>query len=123
MNELSGWTILVVDDDQDVLETVVDGLQYAGANCRSALRAKAALELLLSQNFDLVLSDIRMPQEDGFWLLEQVRASRPIVPFIFMTGDSEQKVEISKEKASALICKPFLPNALVTLLLAHLKSK
>jgi signal transduction histidine kinase/PAS domain-containing protein/ActR/RegA family two-component response regulator len=65
--------ILVVDDDPDSLEVLTSLLQMHGARVTAASGSTEALRLLQHDRPDLLISDIAMPDRDGYWLLEQVR--------------------------------------------------
>ena len=91
---LAGLSILVVDDTIDSLEMLTLLLQLYGASVTSAGSAQEALELYERQNFDVVISDIGMPVEDGYALIRKLRsieAEREIapVPAVALTGYAE----------------------------------
>lgn len=71
---LAGMLVLVVDDDEDSRAIVKATLEDAGAKTVSVDSAKAALAALERERFDVVLSDIGMPGEDGYQLLGTIRA-------------------------------------------------
>jgi CheY-like chemotaxis protein len=73
-NYLDGIHVLVVDDDADTRELAVQALEHYGAlvtTVPSATQAVKALERFLP---DIVVSDLAMPGEDGYWLLREIRA-------------------------------------------------
>ena len=70
---LKGLRILVVDDNQDALDTLVKLLSMNGAETRCSRSAKQAREQLASFRADLVISDLAMPGEDGFDLIMGIR--------------------------------------------------
>jgi len=72
--ELSGLNVLVVDDQAAILDLVHDMLSSCGAVVRRAPGAHEGLALLQAWRPDVLISDIAMPQYDGYWLIEQVRA-------------------------------------------------
>jgi CheY-like chemotaxis protein len=74
---LSGVEVLVVDDDPDSLELVREALTQAGATSRVARSAREALEALGRAVPAVLLSDIAMPEEDGFALIRKIRALAP----------------------------------------------
>jgi CheY-like chemotaxis protein len=82
--------ILLVDDEPDSLELARDVLQRYGALVHIAGSAEAALEVLPAARFDVLISDIAMPGEDGYSLLQKVRSSRageqPELPAIALTA-------------------------------------
>jgi len=70
---LDDVNVLVVDDDQDGRALIARVLQESGAHPTCAASAPAALDLLRNRHFDVILSDIGMPDMDGYELLRQVR--------------------------------------------------
>jgi len=70
---LNGLHALVVDDDEDNMELFSAALTACGATVVTASRANAALRLLMTARFDVVVSDIAMPGGDGYWLIREVR--------------------------------------------------
>src|SRR5262249_1071772 len=71
---LRGLKVLVVDDERDTCETVGTVLARAGAEVRTCLSAREALTAMDDWVPDLLVSDIRMPEEDGYSLIRKVRA-------------------------------------------------
>jgi DNA-binding NtrC family response regulator len=112
-------TILIVDDESDLLQglrrTLAPQLQ---SRILVATSAAEALELLASEQVDLVLTDIRMPEMDGMRLLERIRSTDPAVTVIIMTayGTIEKAVDAIKFGAYDFIQKPLDEQRLVHLL-------
>ncbi len=79
-------TILVVDDDARVLESLERVLSRTGASVRTAASGEAAISRLGESRPDLVISDVRMPGMSGLDLLELVRERAPEVDFVLMTA-------------------------------------
>lgn len=73
----TGKTILVVDDDPDILTAIVTGLADFGAAIETASDGNTALTLAESKNPDLVILDIMLPQRSGFLVLEKLRQGKP----------------------------------------------
>ncbi|MBD0347086.1 MAG: response regulator, partial [Coleofasciculus sp. Co-bin14] len=69
-----GMRILVVDDEEDTLELLVFSLEQYGAQVRAVVSATEALEVLVQWQPDLLLSDIGMPEVDGYMLIRQIRS-------------------------------------------------
>src|SRR5437879_1902544 len=78
--------ILVVDDEQVIRDILADFLVLEGFNLRTAKDGHAALTELSRAQFDLVLSDLKMPNMGGIELLESIAAHAPGVVTIIMTG-------------------------------------
>ena len=70
---LAGVRVLIVDDDEDVREALVSILCFFGADAHAVDCAGVARALLASWTFDVLLSDIEMPGEDGYELIDAVR--------------------------------------------------
>jgi CheY-like chemotaxis protein len=83
--------VLVADDQEHMRELMAEALAADGHTVDPAEDGAAALKLLDEQTYDLVVSDLQMPQVDGPKLYEEIRKRRPdAVPhFIFITGEDE----------------------------------
>ncbi|HEY7653934.1 MAG TPA: response regulator [Methylomirabilota bacterium] len=83
--------VLVADDQEHMRELLVEALAADGHTVDPAEDGVAALKLLEEQTYDLVVSDLQMPQVDGPKLYEEVRRRRPDAAphFIFITGEDE----------------------------------
>ena len=101
--------ILVVDDEDIVTSLIRDALEDDGYRIETASSGISALELAQQQNFDLVISDIRMPRMDGIELIKKVREHHPNIGIIFMTGyaNLHSAKNAIKQGASDYIMKPF----------------
>jgi DNA-binding NtrC family response regulator len=102
--------ILVVDDEQVVRELAVEILRRNGYNSHGVPSAKLALALLDHERFDLVVSDIVMPEMTGVEFLYELRKDRPELPVVLMTGGSKEPERATKAVelgACSLIYKPF----------------
>jgi len=118
-SDLQDVQILVIDDDNDTRELIVFLLEQAGATVTSAASAKAGLQTLMQSRFDVLISDIGMPEMDGYMLMRKVR-SLPSelggqIPAIALTAYAG---EIDYQQALAAgfqrhIPKPIRPEALV----------
>jgi CheY-like chemotaxis protein len=72
--QLTGLRVLVVDDEAETLEMLQFILEGCGARVSKASSAAAALEAIRAEAFDVLISDIGMPDEDGYSLIAKVRA-------------------------------------------------
>jgi PAS domain S-box-containing protein len=77
VSALGGLRVLVVDDDRETLESLAAVLSGAGAQARTASSASRALEILGHWLPDVIVSDIGMPEDDGYSLIRKVRALPP----------------------------------------------
>jgi len=100
--------ILIVDDEEDILQTFQMILEDEGYYVKTATNARQALELLKKEDFDLVLSDMRMPSMTGEEFLLELRKFNRITSFIVMTayGTIDNAVRCMKEGAFHYITKP-----------------
>ena len=101
--------ILIVEDDKELNESVGLGLIAGGYEIASAYDGEQALKMFEEHNFDLILSDIMMPNIDGFSMLEKIRNGGSNIPVIFMTARDDK---FSKQLGYRLgvddyIVKPF----------------
>ena len=103
--------VLVADDQEHMRELLVEALAADGHTVDPAEDGVAALKLLEEQTYDLVVSDLQMPQVDGPELYEEVRRRRPdAVPhFIFITGEDEAPGygTFLAESKAPVVTKPF----------------
>jgi len=74
MPVLDGIRVLLVDDEPDAREVMASALEACGAKVVSAASAREALQTLVHTDVDLLLSDIAMPEQDGYELIRAVRA-------------------------------------------------
>lgn len=107
--------ILVVEDDKELNSSVCLYLDASGYNVTGSTNGLDALNIMEKESFDLILSDIMMPEMDGFTFVEKVRNSGNIVPIIFMTARDDK---FSKQLGYKLgvddyIVKPFDLDELV----------
>jgi signal transduction histidine kinase len=114
---LEGLNVLLVDDEQDAREAVAVLLRQAGAGVRSVASAAEALAAVAQDNYDLVLSDIAMPVEDGYVLIrrlrEQPRTAR--VPAMALTAYAtiEDRGKALRAGYDQHMAKPVDPSQLV----------
>src|SRR3954468_11619012 len=79
-------TVLVVDDDRAVREVISAVLREEGYSVRQATGAEAALGMLRGDDLPLVLCDMKMPEKDGVWLLDQIMHRHPHAAVVMLTG-------------------------------------
>ncbi|MDH5446333.1 MAG: sigma-54 dependent transcriptional regulator [Gammaproteobacteria bacterium] len=114
MNKLS---VLIVEDDQELLEALSDTLQLAGYEVLTASHGEQALVLLGQHEINLVISDIQMPIMDGQTLLKKIKQSNHSVPVMLMTayGTIQQAVDAMRDGAVDYLVKPFEAEVLVSM--------
>jgi putative nucleotidyltransferase with HDIG domain len=100
--------ILIVDDDVSVRDVIAVLLGEEGYSCTAVSSAEAALDAARQADYPLVISDVRMPGRDGFWLLERIRDKHPDTAVVMLTayGDTEAAVECLRNGAADYLLKP-----------------
>lgn len=108
------YTILVVDDEEDMRNLVEMYLLNSGYRCLQAANGNEAIGIVEKQDVDLILLDIMMPGTDGFSVCEKIREKWDI-PLIFVSAKGEEwdKVKGLKLGGDDYIVKPFNPGELV----------
>jgi two-component system NtrC family sensor kinase len=103
--------ILVVDDEPTIAQLIADVLTGDGYDVDTAPDGLAALELIGRRVYDLILSDLRMPELDGLGLYRALEQSRPDLArrFVFITGTSEHTdyQGLIADIAAPVLTKPF----------------
>jgi DNA-binding NtrC family response regulator len=117
--------ILVVDDDAAMREMVASLLEAEGMSVQLAASLKEAVDCASADDFDAVLSDIRMPGGDGLELVGALHAVRPQTPVVLMTafGSIDSAVEAMRVGAFDYVTKPFKRTALVAALSRALERR
>ena len=116
---MSTNSILVVDDDVQLRQLVQLTLQSAGYKVACAPDGRVAIRAMADGSYDLVITDLLMPERDGLELIEEVRRRYSNVRIIAMSGGGriapEEYLQIAKGLgANDVICKPFFPSQLLT---------
>jgi two-component system CheB/CheR fusion protein len=115
---LKGLKVLLVDDSVAALEAFRELLEIEGASVQAALNGKLALAAVAETPFDLILSDISMPDMDGYELIAELRQSphTATVPAIALTGFGRGQ-DVAKALSlgyDAHLSKPVSLSALLT---------
>lgn len=104
------WRILVVDDDEEIREYLKFelGIYY---KVRTACNGAEAYQIALNQRIDLIISDVVMPEMDGFELLKKTRGNANVshIPFVLLTSQAEYDSRLKgwNVGADAFLAKPF----------------
>ncbi|MDX1702196.1 MAG: response regulator [Melioribacteraceae bacterium] len=117
--------ILAVDDQQLILTSIRHKLKNAGYELYFAKEGKEALEIFDRENPDLMILDLNMPEYDGFYVLDQIRAKRQNeVPIIVMSGEDEEDIIVKafNEGADDYVQKPVGLNELLVRINKLLKN-
>jgi two-component system OmpR family response regulator len=105
----TGFRLLVVDDEPDIVELLSASLRFAGYDVATAGSGKEALDMASTFRPDLVLLDVMMPGIDGFTVLSRLRGEGHQVPVLFLTARdaTEDKVRGLTTGADDYVTKPF----------------
>lgn len=109
----SNTNILVVDDEQDIVNLIKQSLEPNGFQAYIFIEPSAALEHFIShsKDYDIVISDVRMPGMNGYEFIRNVKESNPKVKVILMTAfevdDKEFHNVLSDIKLDSFLQKPF----------------
>jgi len=117
--------ILVIDDEKSILDLLSAVFEKEGYLVETCLSATRAVELIETQDFDMIISDIKMPRMSGMELLRYVRDKRPDIPIVMITayGTIKQAVEALKAGAMDYIVKPFDVDELKIIVAQGLEKK
>jgi DNA-binding NtrC family response regulator len=108
--------VLVIDDEQIVLDSVKKILTAENFDIDTAISSREGLDRAMSRRYDLVLTDIRMPEIGGMRILRDIKRAEPAVPVVIFTGYAtvQSAVQAMKLGAADYVEKPFTPDMLVT---------
>jgi len=112
--------VLVVDDEAVIRESVRRSLEKEGWRVETAPGGHLGLEMMQKQEFDVVLTDLKMPGMGGMDVLKAIKVLQPDVPVIIITGYStvDTAVEAMRSGASDYVAKPFSPQQLTEKILS-----
>src|ERR671924_2425984 len=94
--------LLIVDDEVNTLASLARAFRLAGHEATVCANAAKALELAKSQPFDLILSDVVMPNKDGLSLLEELKTQGVTAPVVMMSGQAHIEMAVRATKLGAL---------------------
>lgn len=111
-------SLLIVDDDIRLCEALSEELQEVGYNVASVNDADSALQYIESNHVDLVLLDLKMPEKDGFYVLNTLRDTGKNVNVIVLTAyaDIKSAIDSAKLGAADFVSKPYdLDELIITI--------
>jgi two-component system response regulator HydG len=110
--------VLIVDDHVEMARVIADDLSEAGYQTTAIASGKLAIALLARENFDAIVTDLRIPDADGLQLLAASRKQSPERPVIIMTGFGavDSAVESIRQGAYHYLTKPFETDELLIFL-------
>ena len=112
LNKEAGASILVVDDEEFMLQSLSKLLSLMGFDTSTANCGEKALQVMRNKSFDLIITDINMPGMSGMDLLKCVKEKDPNLPVIIITGFGAEKAKEMAEQnnADGFLPKPFRMN-------------
>ncbi|GGH61529.1 response regulator transcription factor [Rothia aerolata] len=115
--------LLVVDDEPNILELLATSLRFAGFEVVTASNGREALEKAETENPDLAVLDVMMPDLDGFTVTRKLRAAGRLFPVLFLTAkdDTEDKVTGLTVGGDDYVTKPFSLDEVVARIRAVLR--
>jgi len=118
-------SILIVDDDKDILQTLKNILQQKGYSVETAETGREAMENSETRFFNLVLLDINLPDMEGVQLLTSMHRETPRMMKIMITGQPslENTLKALNLGADAYIVKPVMPDKLLEVVEEKLREQ
>ncbi len=117
--------ILVVDDDTFICDLLVNHLRQNGFEVKGTYTGKNAIKLVENNHYDVVLCDYRLPNTDGYEVLQKIKAHKPSLPVIIMTAYAEIRMAVKLIKSGAFdyVTKPVQPEEIINLINKALEPK
>ena len=119
------YDVLLVDDEQEFLQTIVKRLKKRGINASGETSAEKALQRLQNGPVDVVVLDVKMPGMDGIEALREIKKLHPLVEVIMLTGHANVEVAVRGMELGAFdyLMKPMEIDELVYKLEDAYKNK
>jgi len=121
---MSEYRVLLVDDEEELVSTLAERLEYRGFEAQYATTGQTALKMLREQSFDVVVIDLKLPGMSGLELLGTIGAAYPNLPILMVTGHGSGQPEASEVPTGAydLLPKPIDISELVTRMTDAIKA-
>jgi DNA-binding NtrC family response regulator len=116
--------VLVIDDERIVIDSITKILKEERIDVEATLSGRQGLETALQKDYDLVLTDLRMPDIGGMRVLRDLKRVKPNLPVVMITGYATvpSAVQAMKLGAAEILEKPFSPDGLVAVVHKAMKS-
>jgi two-component system response regulator HydG len=101
-----GGRLLIIDDDPLHAQTLAESLERAGYDCVLATSGAAGASLIETQDFDVILTDLRMPDMDGLAILRKARQEQPDAQVVVLTGYGDFRTGVQAIEAGAFTYLP-----------------
>ncbi len=115
---------LVIDDERIVIDSVTKILKEERIDVEATLSGRQGIEMALKKDYDLVLTDLRMPDIGGMRVLRDLKRAKPDLPVVMITGYATvpSAVQAMKLGAAEFLEKPFSPDGLVAVVQKAMKT-
>lgn len=117
--------ILVVDDQSEIIALLCDFFSENGYSAEGFLTAKDALSALREQAYDIVITDLSMPEIDGLELIHMIHQIEPLMVCVVITGNSLVQTAVDAMKAGAFdyVLKPFKMKNLMPVVVRAIETR
>lgn len=105
-SKVASWKVLLVDDEPAILSVLQWAVQDLGCRVTSAHGGQAALDRLSNETYHILITDLIMPDLDGFFLVKMAKKLDPEMKIVVMTGSPELVPHVSC-RLDGLLVKPF----------------
>ena len=103
-----GKKVLFVDDDEGILKMAKVELQESGFEFHGTTQSEQAMKILdQEEDFDIVIIDIGLPDQNGLQLLQRIKERKKLLPTVIVSGDVSRQEEALNSGATIFIEKPF----------------
>ncbi|MFZ5571021.1 MAG: response regulator [Thermodesulfobacteriota bacterium] len=121
---MKGKKVLAIDDEAIVLESIRRVLTEEGFEVDVSLSARAGIRMAAEESYDIVLTDIRMPDVDGLTVVRDVKRQKPQMPVVIITGYASVASAVQAMKLGAVnyIEKPFDPEELIRIVVSAIEA-
>lgn len=116
--------VLVIDDDTFMCDLIVNHLKQNNFEAKGTYTGRNGINLIEKENYDIILCDYRLPNTDGYKILQEIKSKKPLLPVIILTAYAEVKMAVKLIKSGAYdyITKPVQPEELLRIIKRALES-
>jgi len=121
---MARFRALLIDDEEELVSTIVERLGYRGVEAEFALTGGRALDMLRKQTYDVVVLDLKLPGMSGLEVLRNIKKEHPSIPVLLITGHGSpmNQLEEKPEEAFDFLAKPIDLESLIEKMEEAIKS-